>query len=176
HYVRLPRAQWSDQGFEYRFSLGVLKLHNGQALSYSPLEVGYRFRDGWRMRLGLEAFYYDGMDSDTSTGPTSQLFYYQMEDIRLSVLYEWFRHHSLRPFAGVTLESVFGTRQLAVNPTPDTGESFESAYSFEAPGAEAGLEYRGGPSWSVSWEARYVQGFGSWANLAGSDLGWHYLF
>jgi hypothetical protein len=182
--VPVDPSRWSQSGLEYRFSLGVLKLPNGQALSYMPLEMGWRFRDGWRVRLGAEFFYYVGYDQDQTTisqGLGPQLFYYQMEDFRLSALYEWPWRSRLRPLAGVTFESVFGTKQLSyVNspstPTAPANAPVESANGFEAPGAEVGLEYRGGPTWSLSLEARYVIGLGYWANMAGTDFGVHYLF
>ena len=182
--VPVDPSRWSQSGLEYRFSLGVLKLPNGQALSYMPVEMGWRFPSGWRLRLGAEFFYYIGYDQDKNTiaqGLGPQEFYYDMEDIRISALYEWPWHSRLRPLAGMTIESVFGQKELsysysASTPTPPANASEESAYSFVAPGAEVGLEYRGGPTWSLSLEARYVIGLGYWANMAGTDFGVHYLF
>lgn len=172
----LDPFQWSQTGLEYRFSLGMLKLPNGQALSYIPLELGWRFINGWDVRFGLEAFYYTGLDGDSTTGGAPTLFYYQMEDFRLSALYLWRRGKRWRPLAGVTVESVFGSRQISEPNPAFTNPPTESAHGFEAPGAEAGLEYRGGPSWALSLEARYVVGLGYWANMVGTDFGWHYLF
>ena len=182
--VPVDPSRWSQSGLEYRFSLGILKLPNGQALSYTPLEMGWRFPNGWRLRLGAEFFYYTGYDQDKTTisqGLGPQLFYYSMYDVRISALYEWPWHSRLRPLAGVTFESVLGTKQLSYvygpnNQTAPTNAPVESANSFEAPGAELGLEYRGGPTWSLSLEARYVAGLGYWANMAGTDFGVHYLF
>ncbi|HTB21315.1 MAG TPA: hypothetical protein VK914_01265 [bacterium] len=177
--------KWGQQGPEYRFSLGALKLANGQALSYMPLEVGWRFASGWRLRAGLELFYYTGLDQDKYTADNSlgpQQFYYQMQDVRLSALYEWPLRSRWRPLAGMTVDTVYGGRQFSytysgANPTPpNPAPPQEPAYSFEALGAEGGVEYRGGPHWSLSLEARYVLGLGYWANMAGMDFGWHYLF
>lgn len=170
--VKLPRL-WSESGLEYRFSAGFMHLYNGNAMSYMPLEVGWRFADGWRLRAGFEAFYYQGRDTDASTGPVPQLFYYQMTDLRLSAIYAFRRKHRFRPLAGMTIESV-GALDSYREVNNSTGQ--DSAHSFEAPGAEIGVEYRGGPSWALSWEARYVVGLGTWANLAGSDFGVHYYF
>jgi hypothetical protein len=183
--LHLDPLLWNQQGPEYRFSLGALKLPNGQALSYMPLEVGWRFDSGWRLRAGLELFYYTGLDQDKYTaaqGLGPQLFYYQMQDIRLSALYEWPLRSRWRPLAGITIDTVYGSRQLSytyssANPTPpNPAPTPEHAYSFEGLGAEAGVEYRGGPHWSLSLEARYVLGPGYWAEMAGTDFGWHYLF
>jgi hypothetical protein len=181
----LAPSEWSQRGLEYRFSMGAVKVPNGQALSYMPLEVGWRFADGWRLRLGVELFYYTGLYQDGITageglvGP--QVFYYEMEDIRLSALYEWPWHSRWRPLAGMTIDTVSGSRQLSYvfgpsTPTPPSSVDSGSAYTFSAPGAEVGMEYRGGPHWSLSLEARYVVGVGYWANMAGTDFGWHYLF
>jgi len=164
------RTAWSESGLEYRFSLGTLKLPNGQALSYIPLEMGWRFASGWRLRAGFEAFYYQGLDTDAST-PRPTVFFYQMDDFRLSALYVWPWRSRLRPLAGLTVESIFGQKQISNS----TG-TLEPGHGFEAPGLEMGLEYRGGPSWALSLEARYAAAIGYWSNLAGTDLGWHYLF
>jgi len=177
--VRLPRL-WSESGLEYRFSMGFLHLNNGNALSYMPLELGWRFADGWRLRAGFEAFYYQGRDTDSNTGPTPQLFFYQMTDLRLSAIYAFRRKARLRPLLGLTIESVGALssyRQInnsEFNSAVISGN--DPAHSFEAPGAELGLEYRGGPSWALSWEARYVQGLGFWASMAGTDFGVQYYF
>jgi hypothetical protein len=182
----LPFSRWSDHGLEYRFSMGELWLYNGQALSYMPLELGWRFANGLRLRVGMEAFFYQGRDSDPTTisnGSAPTLFTYQMLDLRASCLYVWPIRSRLRPLAGVTLETVGmdSTRQVATpNSNLYTTSPFvpnsEAAYSFLAPGVEAGLEYRGGPGWALSATGRYALGAGPKARLGGVDVGVHYLF
>jgi hypothetical protein len=166
---------WSQSGLEYRFSVGAVKLYNGNALSYMPIELGWRFANGLRLRFGMEAYYYEGMDTDTYTGSYApQMFYYQMTDLRLSALYAFRKHSRIRPLAGIVVEqigSVQSFREVVDSINPPDGP-----HSAESLGPELGLEYRGGPSWALSLEARGVLGFGLWSSLVGGDFGWHYYF
>ncbi len=174
----LPRSQWKEYGFEYEAGLEALNLVNGRALGYTPLEVGYRFHNGWITRLAFESFDYLGTDTDAND-PTPQPFYNQMSDVRVGVLRMWRQGRAFRPFVGITLESVFGTRWAAVNPNagiPGVSQTTDSAHGFEAPGLEAGVEYRGGVHWAVSFQGRYARGAGMWAALEDAGCSVHYLF
>jgi hypothetical protein len=148
--------------------------YNGAALSYIPIELGWRFESGLRLRLGMEAFYYEGPAEDPDTG-TVTTYTYQMLDLRVSALYVWPWPFQLRPLAGFTVETV-GLDSNRVATDTSLPQEQQGAPSFVAPGAELGLEYRGGPGWAVSLEARVVYGFSTQAHLEGTDLGWHYLF
>jgi len=150
--------------------------YNGQALSYIPIELGWRFSNGLRMRIGMESFYYQGLDIDPNNPAAGeQEFSYQMLDLRLSFIYVWPLPWRLRPLAGITVESVGldSNRQVS---NPYEAEQQYGAYSFIAPGFELGLEYRGGPGWALSLDGRVVEGFSTPAHMEGTDLGWHYLF
>ena len=171
----LPFNLWTQTGLEYRCSLGAVGLSNGQALSYMPLELGWRFATGWCIRMGCEVFYYEGQDTDATTeaaGTGPEQFSYSMLDVRCSVLHVWRRDAVIHPLLGVSLDSIMGSRQISA----DVPETSESAGSSFAPGVECGVEYRGGPGWIVSLEGRGTEGFGTHPLHFGVDIGWSYLF
>jgi hypothetical protein len=170
-----PAAAWPDHGVEYRFSLGQLWVYNAQPLSYVPIEIGWRFSNGVRVRTAIEAFYYDGPDKDATQGGQTAWYTYSMNNWRTSLLYEypWTRH--LRPLMGVTIEAMWGSRQYSSVPA-NTANPSSAAWSGFGPGALLGLQWQVGPHWGLSVTGRYLLLLGAPANVGAVDLGWDYLF
>lgn len=168
-------AAWAESGLEYRFSVGLLSVFNGSPLSYTPVELGWRFANGLRLSTGMEIFYYEGIDhDDKQPGLGDQNYSYSMQNWRSSVLYVVPLPFRVRPLAGLSLELMRGTRQLSTPgllnaPTIDAWNAIGS-------GGILGVEFRGGPSWAASLTGRYTFSFGTVAPWDGLDLGWHYLF
>ena len=166
---------WSESGLEYRFSLGSLSLYNGSPLSYMPFEMGWRTASGFRLRSGIEIFYYEGVDHDVKQPALGdEVYSYNMLDWRTSLLYVVPLPFHLRPLAGLSLEMVRGDRQRTtaglVNPPRI------ETWGFMGPGGVLGLEYRGGPHWALSLDGRYTFSFNEVGQIAAADFGWHYLF
>lgn len=169
----LSRAEWSQHGVVYRFNLGQVSLYNGNPLSYSPLELGWRFDNGVWALTGIELFYYDGYDNDPTIGRT--LFTYSMQDWHSTLAYKVPLPLLIQPIVGVSVDMVWGSRQWSVVQPGQTNNS-SSAPGGIGPGAMLGLQYRGGPNYAVGLEGRYSLLLGAPAAMTALELNWAYLF
>ena len=173
--VSPPAQAWSEKGLEYSFRLSALSLFNGSPLSYTPFEIGWRFGNGLQVRSGIEIFYYEGVDRDAKQPALGDETYsYSMLNWRSSLLYVVPLPSRLRPVAGVSLEFVRGDRQRSVRGLVNPPKI--EAWGYVGPGGVLGVDFRGGPSWSVSLDGRYTFSFNEVGQVAAADLGWHYLF
>jgi hypothetical protein len=165
---------WPDHGVEYRFSLGQLFVFNAQPLSYVPFELGWRFSNGVRVRTAIEAFYYDGPEKDPNRGGQISWYTYSMNNCT-SLLYEypWTRH--LRPLMGLTIETMWGSRQYSYV-AANTANPISASWSGFGPGALLGLQWQAAPHWGFSLNGRYILMLGAPGNVGAVDLGWDYLF
>jgi hypothetical protein len=168
-------AGWAQSGFEYGVRLSTLSVFNGAPLAYRPFELGWRFASGLRVRTGLELFYYEGLDKDEKQPALgTEKYSYEMLNWRSSLEYVVPLPFRVRPSAGLSLDLISGSRTRALpgllNP-PRIG-----AWSVLAPGALLGLDFRGGPNWSLDLQGRFSHGFSESGPVAAADLGWHFLF
>jgi hypothetical protein len=165
---------WSQSGFEAGMRLSALSVFNAAPLAYSPLELGYRFSNGLRARSGIQLFFYEGLDrDDKQPGLGLEKYSYEMLDWRLSLDYTVALPSRLRPVVGLALDVVSGSRHRAV-PGLTTGSPQMGAWSVIAPGGTLGVEWRGGPGWSLELAGRYVHGFTETGPIASGELAWHY--
>jgi hypothetical protein len=170
-----PAPAVKDSGFEFGVRLSALSVFNARPLAYRPFELGWRFGNGLRVRTGIEIFYYEGRDRDDKQPALGEeLYSYEMQCIRSSVDYVVPLPFKLRPVLGLSLDLVSGSRWRA---DPSLANSPRiAARNLLAPGALLGVDYRGGPHWSLDLHGRFSHGFTETGPLAGADLGWHYLF
>jgi hypothetical protein len=168
-------SAWSENGFEVGLRLSALSVFNAAPLAYSPLELGYRFNSGLRVRTGIELFYYEGLDKDAKQPALgTELYSYEMLDWHSSLEYVVPLPSRLRPIAGLGLDLISGSRHRAV-PNLTTSQQI-GAWSVIAPGALLGAQWRGGEHWAVELCGRYGTGFTETGPLASAEFGWHYLF
>lgn len=168
-------AAWSESGFEVGLRLSALSVFNASPLAYSPLELGYRFNSGLRIRTGIQLFYYEGLDKDAKQPALgTENYSYEMLDWRSSLEYVVPLPSRLRPIAGLGLDLVSGSRHRAV-PNLTTSQQI-GAWSVIAPGALLGAQWRGGEHWAIELCGRYGTGFTETGALASAEFGWHYLF
>jgi hypothetical protein len=165
-------AAWSDHGFEYRVSLTQLSVFNAAPLAYSPLEVGWRWPSGLRVRSGIDVFFYNGQEADANGA--QQLYSYSMQDWRTTLAYEAALPLAIHPYVGLSLDFLWGSRQLSQVPL-NTANNPTSAWGGIGPGGLLGLVYRSSAHWAWSVEGRYSVLFGPPA-VAAADLGLSYLF
>lgn len=169
------RSQWSQRGLEVGLGLSSLSVFNGAPLGYVPLDLGWRFGNGLRTRVGLLLFYYEGVDKDKDQPALpAEVYSYEMVDLRASLEYVVPLPFWVRPVAGLSVDVVSGTRHRT-DPNAATRPNL-GAWSVLAPGALLGLELRGGPGWSLDLLGRYAHGFTETGPFASADLSWHYLF
>jgi len=175
----LSPTAWSDHGLEYRVSFSGLSLFNASPLAYSPIEVGWRFANGVRVRSGLDLFFYEGQEPDPNNPGSNAQFSYGMQDWRTTLAYEVPLPSPVRPVVGVCLEFLWGTRQELTNPaTPTVPYPSQSSWSGMGPGGVMGLEWRISSHCALSTLARYTLPFGepNGSALVALDFGVHYLF
>lgn len=166
---------WSDHGFEYRASLSVLSLSNASPLAYDPLEIGWRFSNGVRVRSGLDLFYYNAQEADPTQAGSFVGYTYSMQDWRTTVAYEVPLPFAIHPVVGVSLEFLWGSRLLQQVPL-NTPNNTQAAWGGFGPGGVLGLQWRGGAHWALSSLARYTLPFGAPGPIAALDFGVHYLY
>lgn len=168
-------SAWSESGFELGLRLSAFSVFNAAPLAYSPLELGYRFNNGLRVRTGIQLFYYEGLDKDAKQPDLgTEPYSYEMLDWRSSFEYVVPLPSRLRPIAGLGLDLISGSRHRAV-PNLTTSQQI-GAWSVIAPGALLGAQWRGGEHWAVELCGRYGTGFTETGPLAAAEFGWHYLF
>jgi hypothetical protein len=166
---------WKDSGFEYCFGATALSVFNASPLAFSPFELGWRFSNGLHLRLGVDVFYYEGLDTDVKSPAQGVRNYsYEMRDLRSSLLYTVPLPGRLRPLAGLTFEAVGGTRKLSgpgiVNPpTLD-------AWGFLGTGAVLGAEWRLSENWSLEAQGRYTFSFAAVGPVTALGLNMACLF
>jgi hypothetical protein len=165
---------WDRSGVELTLGATALSVFNGSPLSYTPFEIGWRFANGLHVRSGFDLFYYNGLDTDVKQPQQGvQLYTYEMQNWRSSVLYTVPVPGHLRPIAGLSLEIVQGSRKLAgLNADPST----QSSWGFLGPGAIAGAEWRLTPHWAVEMLGRYTFSFGAPGTVSALGLNGTYLF
>lgn len=169
------RANWSQSGFQVGVGLSSLSVFNAAPLAYDPLDLGWRFENGLRVRVGLLLFYYEGQDDDKQQPLLgTEVYSYEMTDLRSSLEYVVPLPFWIRPVTGLSVDLVSGTRHRADRSL--TSHPSISAWSVLAPGALLGLELRGGPHWAIDLLARYANGFSETGSFVSTDLNWNYLF
>lgn len=169
------RANWSQSGFQVGVGLSSLSVFNGAPLAYDPLDLGWRFSNGLRARVGLLLFYYEGPDDDKQQpGLGTETYSYEMLDLRSSLEYVVPLPFWVRPVTGLSVDLVSGTRHRADRSL--TSHPSIGAWSVAAPGALIGLELRGGPHWAIDLLGRYANGFSETGPFVSTDLNWYYLF
>jgi hypothetical protein len=165
---------WSDHGFEYGLRLSALSVFNGSPLAYGPIDLGWRFGNGVRIRTGLSLFYYTGLDSDSKQPDLgSESYYYEMVDWRLSTDYVVALPFKVKPVVGISVDLISGTRSRSVPQLRNTPKL--AAWSMVAPGALLGLDWRGGEHWSTDLQVRFSHGFTEIGPVISTDLTWRYL-
>ena len=168
-------APWKEDGFEYCLGVTALSLFNASPLSFSPFELGWRFKNGLRLRGGIDLFYYEGLDSDAKLPGQGILNYsYEMRDIRLSLLYFVPIPGRLRPMAGLTLESVGGTRKLTGSGILNSPTI--NAWSFLGAGVVLGGGYQLSEHWAIETQGRYTFSFNAVGSVTALGLNMAYLF
>jgi hypothetical protein len=166
-------------GFEVGVRLGALSVFNAAPLAYTPLELGYQFKNGLRARTGIQLFYYRGDDTDPKDPSAAiQHYSYEMLDWRLSADYVVPLPLALRPMVGLSLDVVSGSRKLDRDAlgNPVVNPPAIAAWSALAPGGLLGVEWKAGEAWSLELAGRYAYGFSATGSIASGELGWHYLF
>lgn len=172
---RAEAPAFSERGLEVGLHLSALSVFNASPLSYGPLELGWRFGNGVRVRGGINLFYYEGMDRDAKRPtPDPERYSYEMSDLRASVEYVVPLPSRLRPVAGLSVDLIGGSRQRVVSGL--TAVPKIEAWTVLAPGALLGLDLRVAEHWSLGLQGRYAHGFTETGPIASADLGWHYLF
>jgi hypothetical protein len=161
----------------YAFTLSLLSVRASGPLSYTPLEVGYRFGNGVQLRSGLDLFYYEADDlpkkePDKPQEP-ARPYRFEMMNWRSSLLYQVPLPLSVRPMAGLCVEAVRGERleRFKVNPPK------EEAWGYLGAGLVLGLEWRFSRSAALGAYGRGTQSFDEKTGLVSSlNLSWLYLF
>jgi hypothetical protein len=164
----------------YTFSLAQWDTFNGEPLSYTPFELGWAFASGWRLQTAIDLFYYEGMQLSKDQPPVLKRYSYSMVDWRTSALYRVPLSWPLRPLAGLTLESVGGSRRLTPNivGSQDLNATAPAlpAWSFFGVGAELGLEWLFSRDFSFLATARYISTLSSLRPPLVIQTGLSYVF
>jgi hypothetical protein len=169
------RAAWKQSGFEYGLHLGVLSVFNGAPLAYGPVDLGWRFANGARVRAGLALFYYRGLDRDPVKPELGrEYYYYEMQDLRVSAEYVVPLPFVVRPVAGLALDFIAGSRRRSVQGAGNV--SSLAAWSMVAPGALLGLDWRVSQGLSTDLVLRYSNGFTPESPVVATDWSWRFLF
>jgi hypothetical protein len=158
-------APGEAHGFLYAFSFAQWNVFNGAPLSYTPLEVGWAFENGFRLQSGIDLFYYEGVQDNLDAPPVPERYTFEMMDWRSTLLYRMPLKFRLRPLAGITLEAVRGTRK----PLPYFVGSIDinanahpiEAWGFLGMGGLLGMEWLFNRDWSWCLSARTLFPFGS---------------
>jgi hypothetical protein len=168
-------APWNQSGVEFCFGATAMSLFNGAPLGYTPFEMGWRFSNGFHIRSGIDLFYYDGPDTDSSQpGLGVEDYSYEMMDWRTSLLYTVHVPGHLRPIVGVTLDFLRGDRKLGDPSLGDTPQL--PAWGFLGTGGVLGGEWRIDQNWGVELLARSTLSYQSLGAVSGLGLNAAYIF
>jgi hypothetical protein len=168
-------APWNQSGVEFCFGATAMSLFNGAPLGYTPFEIGWRFNNGFHIRSGIDLFYYDGPDTDSSQpGLGVQDYSYEMMDWRTSLLYTVHVPGHLRPVVGVTLDFLRGDRKLGDPSLGDTPQL--AAWGFLGTGGVVGGEWRIDQNWGIELLARSTLSYQSLGAVSGLGLNAAYIF
>jgi hypothetical protein len=168
-------APWNQSGVEFCFGLTAMSVFNGSPLGYTPFEMGWRFSNGFHIRSGIDLFYYDGPDTDSSQpGLGVQDYSYEMMDWRTSLLYTVHVPGHLRPIVGLTVDFLRGDRKLGDPSLGDTPQL--PAWGFLGTGGVVGGEWRIDQNWGLELLARSTLSYQSLGAVSGLGLNAAYIF
>lgn len=172
-HVELGRLSYTAKGYAGASPLG-----------YTPLELGYRFSNGFFFKVEVQLAFYTAETQELESqytaenqeyqAPTGRLISHEYEVTNFVVggTYDVQLPFSIRPYVGSNVEILGATRRGVSVRAPDPlsggygppqrviGEKAEQAYNLLGASAVGGLRWKASSRWALHLEGRYLIPFG----------------
>jgi hypothetical protein len=167
-------ADLRTAGFITAFSLSNLWLpHQKTPLAYTPLEMGYAFKNGWQLRAALDLFFYQGPDPRLKEPlPDSVVIYsYEMTSWRLMGLYQVPFDFWIRPLLGLGIEQSGGNAYIK----NEIEGKAQAAYGYQGLTTQAGFDVLISSRSNLAFWGRWLIPFGDFVSVPQAGISFVYI-